>query len=132
MRTIIIETVDHTDQRYDTSGDWQTGQNPAEAHLIRVSKLGNDYFEHLVAIHEYIEMVWCLKHGVTAGAVDAFDMAWTPHNGYEEPGDDPAAPYYVGHQLALGVERILAANLGVWWDCYEAAFAALPKWEAKA
>lgn len=38
-----------------------------------------------------------------------------------EPGDDIHAPYYKQHQIATGVERILAAELGVSWNEYEAA-----------
>lgn len=38
-----------------------------------------------------------------------------------EPGDCPAAPYYVAHQIATGFERLMAAHLGVIWDDYEAA-----------
>jgi len=35
-----------------------------------------------------------------------------------EPGDDPRAPYYREHQFASGMERLMAAELGVDWQQY--------------
>jgi hypothetical protein len=35
-----------------------------------------------------------------------------------EPGDDPRAPYYREHQFASGMERLMAAELGIDWQQY--------------
>ena len=42
-----------------------------------------------------------------------------------EPGDDPTAPYFEGHQLATRIEKILAKGINADWSAYEAAIAAL-------
>ena len=55
----------------------------------------------------------------------AFEKARKKGN-EDEPGDDPRAPYVVQHCIATGVERILAALLGVSWKRYEEAINRLP------
>ncbi len=42
-----------------------------------------------------------------------------------EPGDDPRAPYHAEHAFATAIEEMLAKELGVDLDAYEAAIAAL-------
>lgn len=42
-----------------------------------------------------------------------------------EPGDDPEAPYFEGHQFATKIEKQIARELGVEWKVYEAAITAL-------
>lgn len=70
----------------------------------------------LVAIHELCEWAICDAKGITIKAIDAFDLG--EGRGLKEPGDHPHAPYYHGHQIASGIERILAAELGVDWQSY--------------
>lgn len=83
----------------------------------------------LVAVHELVEVVICKHMGVTQAEVDAFDKQFennrTPDND-SEPGDDQNAPYCEEHCIATGIERILAAELGVPWKEYEEELNDLP------
>jgi antirestriction protein len=124
---IVIETIPHRAQRYDTCGDWQI-DDQGNFH-IRVSELPSkralfpEKFAFLVAFHELIEAALCQEAGVTAADVDEFDMYYAGSR--DEPGDDDDAPYYQQHQIATGLERTMAALLGVDWAEYEGAIAAL-------
>ncbi len=60
-------------------------------------------------------MLLCMERGISFKAIDRFDMQF---KGEGEPGDDPRAPYYRQHQVASGIERLLAAELGVDWVTY--------------
>jgi hypothetical protein len=123
---ILIETVPHSQQRYDTCGDWVIDADGTWH--IRVSQMpagpgSRTAFALLVGIHELIEMALCQKNGVTEKDVDDFDLHYVGNR--DEPGDDIEAPYYREHQIAAGIERILAAELGVDWAEYEAVINAL-------
>ena len=91
---------------------------------IRVSKMSDWRYEFLVAFHELLEMAWCIWHKVKVEDVDAFDIAYEenrkPGDKTSEPGNDPTAPYYMGHQMATIAEKLSATILGVNWDTYEA------------
>ena len=87
--------------------------------------MGNIVYEFLVAYHEQIEAMLCLKAGVKERDVTEFDKQYErnrdPDDFTSEPGDDPNAPYYVMHQIATRMERALAIELGVDWSAYEEA-----------
>jgi len=127
MCDVEITVISHKDQRYETCGDWYFDE--AGKLYIRVSRLGDWRYEQLIAIHELAEVMWCIKHGVTTKQVDEFDFAYEasrkPGDTTSEPGDDPKAPYYEGHQLAIEIERQMADKLGVDWDAYGKAVEAL-------
>jgi hypothetical protein len=116
---ILIKTIPHSEQRYDTVGDWF--ERDGVVH-IRVSEAAEEQHAFVVALHELVEWYACKDAGVTEQAVDAFDMAFT---GEGEPGDDPRAPYYKQHQFATGIERLMAIYLGIDWKAYEQGLAAL-------
>jgi hypothetical protein len=116
---IVIQTIPHSAQRYDTCGDWQ---REGDELRISVSELKDWRLEALVAVHELIEALLCRVDGVTEAEVDHFDFNF---KGAEEPGDDPDAPYYEQHQRASGYERLLAADLQVNWAEYERIIEAL-------
>lgn len=116
---IAITAIRHQDQRYDTCGDWF--QSPGFNGLqVNVSAELSRKEQFLVAIHELIEAFLCECAGVTEASVDQFDHghAEMALKG-EEPGDCITAPYYKQHQIATGIERILAAEVGVSWLEYE-------------
>lgn len=130
---IIIETVDHKDQRYDTVGDWQVDpmlpvtdrvDTPATDLLIRVSRMADWRSEALVAVHELVEALLCKQSGVTQEMVDAWDMNWNPalpepaRDG--EPGDDLRAPYHRQHQIAEVIERALCEFFKLDWQVHTA------------
>ena len=126
MNKIILESIPHHEQRYDTVGDWYF--TPGTNYLvIRVSDMGNWKYETLIAIHELVEVTLCASGKITQEVVDKFDLAY---DGDGEPGDAPGCPYAGPHCVATGVERILAAIMGVTWHKYEEAIANLPDWKA--
>lgn len=128
---ILIETLPHAEQRYDTVGDWRIDRDGTWT--IRVSKLPTktalfpEKFAFLVAFHELVEMALCVASGVTEFEVDRFDLHYVGSR--DEPGDDDDAPYYQQHQLATGLERTMAALLGVDWTEYEKAIDSLSQTE---
>jgi hypothetical protein len=120
---IVIETIPHETQRYPTVGDWWTDENGTWQ--IRVSEMHQWIPEFLVGLHELVEMALCKQAGVEEAAVTAFDTGWEPFGNIVEPGDDATAPYHLEHQHACGIERMVAAQLGISWPWYEAAIDAL-------
>jgi hypothetical protein len=117
---IVIETIDHSKQRYPTVGDWQIGK-AGNLH-ITVSKMSDQRYEFLVGMHEAIEAYLAMHAGVTQDAVDKFDRAYEAKRkpgDDSEPGDDPRAPYYRQHQVVTGIERLLAVELSVNWRDYD-------------
>ena len=140
---ITIETIPHTEQRYPTVGDWYftrdgqivDGMFGVDELVIRVSQLGDWREELCIALHELVEVAMATKNGITVAQVDAFDKAYEAARQQkldaakteaeqdllliDEPGDDPLCPIKREHCIATGIERILAAELGVDWKPYE-------------
>jgi hypothetical protein len=118
---INIKIIAHSEQTYNTVGNWFYDQDGTLE--IRVSKMNDWRYESLVVVHELVEVLLCKHSGVTQQEVDRFDKRFEarrkPGN-FDEPGDDEKAPYRVQHCVATGVERIVAALLGVSWSEYEA------------
>lgn len=131
---IIIETIPHSEQKfhgdgepYDTVGNWwfEKDEDGGEVLQMRISDMSDWRKEACVAYHELLEALACKANGITPEAVDAFDEKWEEHDGMDEPGDDPAAPYYWQHQQAMVSEQHLANCLGLQWKEYETAVFAL-------
>ena len=123
---IVIETIPHNCQRYNTVGDWQFD---ADGNLtVRVSEMNDSRYEFLVGIHEAIEAV-CARHaGIAEAEVDAFDIEYENNRAegdMSEPGDDPRCPVYRQHQIATAVEKLLAVELDVGWKEYDVVVNAL-------
>jgi len=120
---IQIQTIPHEKQRYDTLGDWfhvklcyqHIGEEAKERTMIRVTDLGDDRYNFLIAFHELVEMVLCHERGISSGDVDNFDLSFEGHG---EPGDHPACPYFREHQFAMMMEKIMAHELDVDWQEY--------------
>ncbi len=123
----VISQVPHGRQRYETVGDWVPGK-PTE---IRVSRMKDQRYMFLVALHELVEYELCKKSGISDSEVVAFDMAYEEerrmnlHAVDAEPGDDPRAPYRDEHEFATAIEKIVARKLGVSWSAYERAVVSL-------
>ena len=115
-----ISQVPHKKQRYETVGDWIPGK-PAE---IRVSRMKDQRYVFLVALHEMIEYELCKMHGITDREVVAFDVNFEAerrlnlHPNDAEPGDHPKAPYRSEHEFATMIEMMVAQKLGVSWSDY--------------
>jgi hypothetical protein len=123
----VISQVPHTKQRYETVGDWIPGR-PAE---IRVSRMKDQRYVFLVALHELIEYELCKKNGISDNEVVAFDVNFEAerrrnlHPVEAEPGNDPRAPYREEHDFATVIEMMVAQKLGVKWSAYEKALLSL-------
>lgn len=122
---VVIETIPHNKQRYDTVGDWWWDAGVLH---IRVSRLNNAEEEHLIAIHEYVEALLCAEQNIDQNEVTDFDKRWLngpyhtpfrPGDRRAEPGDSPEAPYHLQHGVATGIERILASAMNLNWGIYE-------------
>lgn len=123
---IIINTIHHLHQRYDTCGDWQITEGAFGPEIsITVSDTGDEREAFLLAVHELIEAGLCYFAGVTSQQVDDFDMNWEPHDEISEPGDDEMAPYYHQHHFAEDIEMQVSEALNINWEEYEAHVDAL-------
>jgi hypothetical protein len=123
---IVIESIPHAEQRYPTCGDYRRDSD-GTLH-IKVSELPDNRYMLLVAIHELIEQVLSEQAGITNEQIDAFDFAYEAKRQAgddSEPGDSIDCPVYKQHQFATGIEKILAAELGVDWVEYEKCVNAL-------
>ncbi len=118
---VCIKVIPHKCQKYRTVGNWFVESGTLH---IEVSKMDNWRFEMLVAVHELVEFLLCRHGKVKQKTVDKFDIMFERERDeglhtIEEPGDDPDSPYRVQHCIATGVERIVAALIGVCWRKYE-------------
>jgi len=90
-----------------------------------VSALKNEDYEFLVGLHELVEQHLCKRRGITTQSVDEFDIEFEKQReksltlSNAEPGDNRFAPYQNEHCIATGIERIMAAAIGVKWSDYE-------------
>lgn len=121
---ILIESINHEDQRYETCGDWKFDEDGTLN--IWVSKIDDWRYEALIALHEFAEAIMCLKHGITTEIADSFDIKFEEErtrglHGNKEPGDAKDCPYRRYHQIATLLERALAIMLNVKWREYEEA-----------
>lgn len=120
MLKINIKTIPHDDQRYDTVGDYfETADGGIE---FRISELSDWKYEALVALHEFVEKILCIDRGITNEDIDAFDMEYERQRvegDVTEPGDCLRAPYFMQHQIATQMERMLAKYLDVEWSKYD-------------
>lgn len=128
--SIYIKTIAHEKQRYPTVGDWFfEREGPDNIKLvILISDMGNPWFEYLVAQHEQMEAMLCLRRGILEKSVSDFDIAFEEkrfEDNVDEPGDDPAAPYYKEHQYATIAERSMALELEIDWRTYDQTVSAL-------
>jgi len=84
--------------------------------------MSDQRYEFLVGMHEAIEAYLAIHAGVSPEAADKFDRAYEAKRKAgddSEPGDNRKAPYYRQHQIATGIERLLAVELGVDWSAYD-------------
>lgn len=120
---IHIKTIPHDNHRSETVGDyWHDEEGVLQ---IRVSDMGNEFYEKMVAIHELIEEALTKKRGLSEPEIQAFDEAFeraramglrTPE---EEPGFHNDAPYLREHTLATSCEMMMCALAGESWCDYD-------------
>lgn len=128
---VTIETIPHSQQEYETIGDWKwtkTRNGSEDLLWIGVSELGDWRKEMAVAVHELVEALLCRQAEISTQAVDQFDLNYENARTVSddsEPGDDPTAPYRDQHCYATAVERMLIPLFGLSWKEYEDAINAL-------
>ena len=128
---ISIKVIPHSEQRYETCGDWWFSENGDLE--IRVSEMGDWRYSALVAFHELAEVLISKHRGIKTEDVDAFDVKFEEerkaglHAKEDEPGDDENCPIVVPHSMATALERGLSVMLDVSWDKYDKAVIALDK-----
>lgn len=119
---IVIKTIPHTEQKYETIGDYWRDEDGTLN--IVVSELGDSLMETLVGIHELIEVLAMERDCVPLISSNEFDIVFEKeriegkHGQDDEPGDDPRCPYRRQHRFAENIERQVAYELGVDWDEY--------------
>ena len=116
---INIKSIPHSEQRYETCGDYWDDEKGTN---IRVSNMGNEDYEFLVAVHELVEQYLCKKRGISEESISAFDIEYEKNRIFEdtsEPGDNKDAPYRKEHFFATSIERLIAGELGVDWKDYD-------------
>ena len=123
MNKIVIKTIPHKDQNYDTAGDYKNIDNNW---FIYVSEMPKWEYEMLIAVHELIEAILTHKRGIKWGDIDYFDMITAKGN--RDPGTNKKAPYYREHRFATIIEKMLAKQLKVNWEEYNKSFDNL-KWK---
>jgi len=120
--SIHAKSLPHSEQRYETVGDWWEKRPNANWH-VRVSEMSDWRYMLLVIMHELIEMSLCVQRGIPEERITAYDVAFEANRlpgNVEEPGEQPDAPYRREHLFAEQLEHMLADELGVDWKDYEA------------
>jgi hypothetical protein len=119
IKRITIEVIPHSQQRYNTCGDWQFDDKGNLT--MRVSEMPKTGWKGpmLVAVHELVEAILCRDRDITTKMVDDFDLKFDPVKNDHEPGDDPKCPCRKEHCVATGIERILVAEFNLDWLPYE-------------
>jgi len=120
LSKIKIQIIPNEAQRYPTVGDYWYPY--PERMDVRISDMQNEDYEFLVLIHELIEAHLCRKRGISEEAITNFDIEFEKNRvegNFDEPGNDPKAPYNKEHLYATLIERQLAKELSVDWDLYD-------------
>lgn len=127
---INVEVIKHKDQRYETCGDWYTALRDYELIdlQVKVSDTGDSHYNQLIAVHEIVEAILCTAHGIPESYVTEWDKA-NPDS--PDPGSIPGCPYYRQHMIATMIERVIAAELDINWNDYEATLERLGDQEIK-
>ena len=121
MLNTEIKTIPHSHHRYPTCGDYYYEDGKTK---ILVSDMKNEKYEFLVAIHEQVEEFLTKLRGIREEDITNFDKTFEHlrmDGDYSEPGDSIHAPYYLEHQFATIIEKLLAIELNVNWEDYEKA-----------
>jgi hypothetical protein len=124
---VILRTISHRDQRYETCGDWEAKFFPGVAndYRISVSDTGKWQYSAALMLHEFVEAMLCRAAGISQETVDSWDRLCIRDEKDGEPGEDPACPYYNQHRQATELEFAFLQMLGVDWLEYEHALTAL-------
>lgn len=104
--------------RHHQIGDWAYTETSVHAF---VSEDCPEQSKLPILFHELIESILCRRDGISDESVCDFDEQYEKeraegkHGEYDEPGDDPRAPYRQQHMAATHVERAVCHVLGINW-----------------
>src|SRR6266581_4697143 len=120
---IELEIKPFSKMRYPTLGDYYY---TAEGVLkFEIADTGNDFYNKMILIHEFIEQALLENRGVAIKTIDDFDFMFEEertkgiHSENDEPGFDLRSPYQAEHTLATSVEMQMCAFAGIAWKQYE-------------
>ena len=118
MKTRIIETIPHNEQRYDTAGDYEDIFD----HLrFYISDMGNEDYEFILLLHELIEEHLTRRKGIKISDIDKWDMeeVFKKDPKYSgDPGLSKLAPYHKEHMIALRMEKLFCKTVGIDFNKY--------------
>lgn len=121
LPSVTIEVVEHSDQKYDTCGNYGEG---LDCWWMEISKLPKWQYEALIAIHELVEMVLTKDRKISWDKITKFDNTFIDE---DDPGNMKIAPYHKEHKFATKLEKMLCSELGLDWKKYDKAVNSL-KW----
>jgi hypothetical protein len=114
---IVINTINHKDQRVGEVGDYWEKDGTA---TFVISKMNKNY-QALVILHELAEYFLVKKNKISLKAIDRFDKEFYENNNFGEAGGSKKSPYYNQHKFATKIEKMLAKELGISWNKYNKA-----------
>lgn len=120
---ILIETVPHNKNRNNQVGDYRYLED-GTLH-ITVSDMGDERFESLVALHEFIEERLTKWAGISEEDITKYDYEYECRRQnnevplYSENGFGKDCIYKKQHMVATGVEMIIASEANIDWNEYE-------------
>lgn len=98
---IVIKTIPHSEQRYNTVDDWLIDEK-GDIFMYISEDEQIEMFKSI--IHGLTECLLCIKHGVTQQQVDDYDLA---HSETDNPGENIDAPYHKEHIAGNIAEALL-------------------------
>lgn len=122
MIDTIIKSVKLTDQRYETLGDYYLKDGKR---IFSITKTGNDLFDDLIFIHEFIEEVLTRNKGINEEQILKYDLEFEDKircgevDENDEPGEQIDSPYRQEHMIAEIVERLIANHLNINFKEYD-------------
>lgn len=123
-KRITLDLIPHSEQRYNTVGDWYFDPDDPEHLLIKGSELrgsATPWLQWAVPLHEAFEALASLAAGIGPEVVDEFDKTFELMHADDdkEPGDDPFCPIHRQHKAATRVEKLFVTKmLGCDWENY--------------
>jgi hypothetical protein len=121
MIKTVIKSINLEDQRYETLGDYYIKDG---IRTFAITKTGNDLYDDLIFIHEFVEEVLTRNKGITEEQILAFDLQFEEKikNGEvgedEEPGEQIDSPYRQEHVIAELIERLIINHLNIDFNTY--------------
>ena len=112
MKPILVKVIPHRRQRLK-NGDVADYVEMSKKTVIATSDMGNDDFNFLIQLHEFVELFLITKAGIAIKTIDDWDCKHP-----DAMGDDPKAPYHKQHCQADQIERFAAKVIGISWTDY--------------